>query len=49
LKSRTAALIRKYEQDARSNMKEAAVHRQIAQSKHHFAAPDGKMIETGSN
>ncbi|KIO48118.1 hypothetical protein [Nitrosospira sp. NpAV] len=31
LKSRTAALIRKYEQAARSNMEEAASHRQMAQ------------------
>jgi hypothetical protein len=49
LKSRTAALIRKYEQDARSNMKEAAVHRQIAQSKLHFAIPGGETAQTGSN
>lgn len=49
LKSRTAALIRKYEQDARSNMKEAAVHRQIAQSKLHFATPGGETTQTGSN
>lgn len=31
LKSRTTALIRKYEQAARSNMEEAASHRQMAQ------------------
>ena len=49
LKSRTAALIRKYEQDARSNMKEAAVHSQIAQSKLHFASPGGETTQTGSN
>ena len=31
LKSRTTALIRKYEQAARANMKEAMAHRQMAQ------------------
>jgi hypothetical protein len=49
LKSRTAALIRKYERDARSNMKEAALHRQIAQSKLHLATPAGETTQTGSN
>jgi hypothetical protein len=49
LKSRTAALIRKYEEAARSNMKEAAAHRQMAQSKPTYAAPGVQMPQTGSN
>lgn len=49
LKSRTAALIRKYEQDARSNMKEAAIHRQIAQSKLNYTTLGDGMPQTGSN
>ena len=49
LKSRTAALIRKYEQGARSNMKEAAAHHQIAQSKRNYATPGDGISQTGSN
>lgn len=39
LKSRTTALIRKYEEAARSNMKEAAAHRQMAQPNPAYATP----------
>jgi hypothetical protein len=49
LKSRTTALIRKYEEAARSNMKEAAAHRQMAQSKPTYATPGVQMPQTGSN
>ncbi|PTR05406.1 hypothetical protein C8R32_12213 [Nitrosospira sp. Nsp5] len=42
LKSNTLALIRRYEQAARSNMKEAASHRQMAQkAKHNYAIHGG--------
>ena len=42
LKSNTLALIRKYEQAARSNMKEAASHRQMAQkAKRNYAIHGG--------
>ena len=42
LKSHTLALIRKYEQAARSNMKEAASHREMAQKpKHNYASHGG--------
>ncbi|GAB1718474.1 MAG: hypothetical protein NTAFB09_02050 [Nitrosospira sp.] len=49
LKSRTAALIRKYEEAARSNMKEAAAHRQMAQPNPAYATPGAQMPQTGSN
>ncbi|SCX80140.1 hypothetical protein [Nitrosospira sp. Nsp13] len=50
LKSHTTALIRKYEQAARANMKEAMAHRQMAQqSKPDYAIHGGQMPQTGSN
>jgi hypothetical protein len=49
-KSHTLALIRKYEQAARSNMKEAASHRQMAQKpKHDYATHGGEMAQSRSN
>ncbi len=44
LKSQTAALIRKYEQAARSNMKEAMAHRQMAQQANPDYAIDGSQM-----
>jgi hypothetical protein len=49
LKSRTIALIRKYEEAARSNMKEAAAHRQMAQPNPTYATPGVQIPQTGSN
>ena len=50
LKSHTTALIRKYEQAARANMKEAMAHRQMAQqSKPDYAIHGDQMPQTGSN
>lgn len=50
LKSRTTALIRKYEQAVRSNMKEAMAHRQMAQqAKPDYAIHGSQMPQTGSN
>ena len=50
LKSHTTALIRKYEQAVRSNMKEAMAHRQMAQqAKPDYAIHGSQMPETGSN
>ena len=46
LKSHTAALIRKYEQAARANMKEAMAHRQMAPN---YAIHGGQMPQTVSN
>jgi hypothetical protein len=43
LKSHTLALIRKYEQAARSNMKEAASHRQMTQKPKHNYAIHGSL------
>jgi hypothetical protein len=48
LKSRTTALIRKYEQAARSNMKEAMAHRQLEQQSN-YAIHGDRMPQTGSN
>ncbi|WP_052494248.1 hypothetical protein [Nitrosospira sp. NpAV] len=50
LKSHASALIRKYEQAARSNMKEAVAHRQMAQRQ--FGSNvihGGETPQTGSN
>jgi hypothetical protein len=50
LKSQAAALIRKYEQAARSNMKEAMTHRQMAkQANPDYAIHDNQMPQTISN
>jgi hypothetical protein len=50
LKSQTAALIHKYEQAARSNMKEAMIHRQMAkQANPDYAIHDNQMPQTISN
>ena len=50
LKSNTRALIRKYEQAVRANMKEAMAHRQMAQqSKPDYAIHGDQMPQTGSN
>jgi hypothetical protein len=50
LKSHTAALIRKYEQAAWANMKEAMAHRQMAQpSQPGYAIHGGEMPRTGRN
>ena len=50
LKSHTAALIRKYEQAARANMKEAMAHCQMAQqSKPDYVIHGAQMPQTGSN
>ncbi|SCY58651.1 hypothetical protein [Nitrosospira sp. Nsp13] len=47
LKSNALALIRKYEQAARSNMKEAASHRQMAQKvKHNYASHGGLQTDS---
>lgn len=49
LQSHTSALIRKYEQGARSNMKEAAAHRQLAQPKPNYLTHGDQMPRAGSN
>jgi hypothetical protein len=50
LQSNTSALIRKYEQAARANMKEAMAHRQMAQQPNpNYVIHDGQMPQTGSN
>lgn len=51
LKSQTLALIRKYEQTAQSNMKEATSHRQMASGSevHHYAIHGGQAPHSGSN
>lgn len=50
LKSRTTALIRKYEQAARADTKEARAHRQMAQQPQpNYAIHGGQMPQTGSN
>ena len=49
-KSHTLALIRKYEQAARSNIKEAASHRQMAQKpKHNYATHGGQAPRSRNN
>ncbi|KIO49084.1 hypothetical protein [Nitrosospira sp. NpAV] len=48
LKSQTTALIRKYEQTARSNMKQAATHRQMALG-YHYAIQGGQAPRAGNN
>ncbi|SEO62815.1 hypothetical protein [Nitrosovibrio sp. Nv6] len=47
LKSHTAALLRKYEANAEENIKEAAIHRQMAQeqAKRDFAAHQGHIVD----
>ena len=50
LKSQTTALIRKYEQAALSNMKEAIAHRQLAQQpKSNYAIHGSQMPQAGNN
>ncbi|KIO48252.1 hypothetical protein SQ11_13300 [Nitrosospira sp. NpAV] len=50
LQSHTSALIRKYEQAARSNMKEAIAHRQMAQQPdHNYAIHGSQMPHAESN
>ena len=50
LKSHTVALIRKYEQAARSNMKQAASYRQMAQKpEHNYAIQGGQVSQSRSN
>ncbi|KIO48144.1 hypothetical protein [Nitrosospira sp. NpAV] len=50
LKSQTTALIRKYEQAARSNMKEAVAHRQMAQRQvGSTVIRDGETPQIGNN
>ncbi len=49
-KSQTRALIRKYEQAARSNMKEAAAHRQMAAGPEEQSyATDGRLSPSRNN
>lgn len=47
LKSHTTALVRKYEETAEENIKEAALHRQMAAeiAKREFAAREGKVVD----
>lgn len=47
LKSHTAALVRKYEETAKENIKEATLHRQMASemTKQELAAREGKMVD----
>ncbi|SCY58637.1 hypothetical protein [Nitrosospira sp. Nsp13] len=51
LKSQTAALIRKYEQTARSNMKQATSHRQMALGfeENHYAIHNGRVPRARNN
>lgn len=51
LKSQTTALIRKYEQTARLNMKEATSHRQMALGfeEHHYAIHGGQVPRSRNN
>ena len=49
LQSNASALIRKYEQAARENMKEATAHRQMEQPKPIYVIHDGQMPQTGNN
>ncbi|HEY6043959.1 MAG TPA: hypothetical protein VIU43_03580 [Nitrosospira sp.] len=51
LKSHTAALVRKYEETAEENMKEATLHRRMASemANREFAARDGKVIDAISS
>lgn len=50
LKSQTTALIRKYEQAARANMKEAMAHHQMAkQANPDYAIHGGQMPQTVNN
>ena len=51
LKSHTAALVRKYEETAEENLKEAALHRQMAaeMAKHEFATREDKVVDAISS
>jgi hypothetical protein len=49
LKSNASALIRKYEQAVRANMKEAMAHHQMEQSNLNYVILGGQMPQTGSN
>ena len=52
LKSQTLALIRKYEQTARSNMKQATSHYQMAlgfEEDHHYAIHGGQLPSSRNN
>jgi hypothetical protein len=51
LKSHTAALVRKYEETAEENVKEATLHRQMAaeMAKQEFAAREDKVVDAISS
>jgi hypothetical protein len=51
LKSHTAALVRKYEETAEENIKEATLHRKMAteMAKQDFSAREGKVVDAISS
>jgi hypothetical protein len=51
LKSHTAALVRKYEETAEENIKEATIHRKMAteMAKQDFSAREGKVVDAISS